>query len=239
MKPDKLTVYDCLRPTLFVSVISGVNPIWISGKPPNQRLQTNYYLKLTTLFHLLSLFSTTLISASQTSSTATSGRYYSGNRVANVGLSYMFLSGVALSMLHLGVSFFKTDSIRDTLETIIGVDEVLQKERRKDFRYGKVAMYQVLYYGLTLGMVTLVNKLQRDNIAREGFRDFPLMTQILLMVPTWYGIILEGQFSFIVLLLNQRFAMINLQLERIGEQRKEAYSDVKVITFPSKPLLVN
>lgn len=207
--------YDSIFPSLVMSVLLGISPIFIKTHGNYKILCTTKCLYFINILYTIIFFILVLRTVSETRSNVMSNSYYGQNKVSNIGISFVFISGIIYVFIIYICGLFRTESIKQTLERFAKIDRKLEKLGQQ-FEYNKSIIYQIATQFAAIVVICFITAVQYVNIHLEHFRVLSNTTWVVFIFPAVVVNVFENQFTYTILLIFQRFRMINQRLKSIA-----------------------
>ncbi|XP_031327669.1 putative gustatory receptor 28a [Photinus pyralis] len=214
--------FNAISPTVSLTCVLGICPVFIGYKEKRPVLYTHKYLYYISVAFVLFYSFLLLQTISETRSKMMSNNFYQSNKVSNVGIAFEFFASVTYFYSTYFSCVLKADSLKNTIMKIHKVDVVLER-MGQDLRYKQMIFYQLATQLPPLLTIIVNAYMQNQNIKREGFRPISLSTWFIFVFPVYVVNIFEYQFSYIVLLVHSRFAMLNSQLRKLKEHEGKVF----------------
>lgn len=197
---------------IIFSTILGIFPMYAIKQKEKLQFKTSRALHLITvafmvLYTLVILYS---MKERRGSSEVVSGKYYQSSKVSSIGLTFEFLGGILILYTIYACSLFKINDVHKTLQNLDKIDTQLQGLGQK-FQYKRDLFYQILILSTGLLLILVISSLQRHNIYREHLVPLSPIIWTVLIFPLVVLNVMDCQFSFTVLAINDRFKKINDQ----------------------------
>lgn len=206
--------FDSILPAICASLACGIFPIFISNSHETKTVYTNKYLYCVNVGFLLFFGSMVLNTVKEARSNIMSNNYYEKNRVSNIGIGFVFAGGMIYVTIIYIRGFTRTESVKNTLIKFYNIDRILEKIGA-NINYSYSIAYQIGTQFPTLVLIAIITYMQKENIHREKFRELSTSTWIVFIFPAVCVNIFENQFAYVVLLIYQRFKLINNELKAL------------------------
>ncbi|KAF5292299.1 hypothetical protein FQA39_LY03333 [Lamprigera yunnana] len=144
-----------------------------------------------------------------------SNKYYKSNKVSSVGIGFMFTGGITFLYTIYISCISNAKIIKNSITKISEIDRILEK-LDQDLKYVQSIIYQILTQFIPFVIIFMNAMMQTQNIRRERFQPLSTATLFVFVYPAVVINVFQNHYAYTILLVKQRFAMINEQLMNIN-----------------------
>ncbi|CAH1364259.1 unnamed protein product [Tenebrio molitor] len=235
----KRNIFDSASVTIYTSLLIGLFPIYVDKSGRRAVAKTNKYCTVVICIYL-AFFTLMLYLGSLETNPVIAGKMYNFNTLAKLLILVVTLVGVLAMYVVYLLSYSFKPLFRDFFNTIATIDKSLAKFGHR-FNYRTEFLENVLV--TVAGPIFILSNLAMElwNIPREKITPIPpvlLFCHLFPFVLIHHG---ESQFFLTNRILQRRFAVVNLILEKLNErfvlrgkycnQQKKIKTDEKILDF--------
>ncbi|XP_068894943.1 putative gustatory receptor 28a isoform X2 [Tenebrio molitor] len=212
----KRNIFDSASITIYTSLLIGLFPIYVDKSGRRVVAKTNKYCTVVICIYL-AFFTLMLYLGSLETNPVIAGKMYNFNTLAKLLILVVTLVGVLAMYVVFLLSYSFKPLFRDFFNTIATIDKSLAKFGHR-FNYKTEFLENVLV--TVAGPIFILSNLAMElwNIPREKITPIPpvlLFCHLFPFVLIHHG---ESQFFLTNRILQRRFAVVNLILEKLNER---------------------
>ncbi|KAH0811787.1 hypothetical protein GEV33_011005 [Tenebrio molitor] len=212
----KRNIFDSASVTIYTSLLIGLFPIYVDKSGRRAVAKTNKYCTVVICIYL-AFFTLMLYLGSLETNPVIAGKMYNFNTLAKLLILVVTLVGVLAMYVVYLLSYSFKPLFRDFFNTIATIDKSLAKFGHR-FNYRTEFLENVLV--TVAGPIFILSNLAMElwNIPREKITPIPpvlLFCHLFPFVLIHHG---ESQFFLTNRILQRRFAVVNLILEKLNER---------------------